>query len=246
MVAYILDKISKKNTVAIVLAGGIGGRVKSRLPKQFLPIRKKPLLFYSIELFLRMRRSCVGDIIVLVPDKYIKYSLKIIKRRWPKLSRLHIIAGGSTRVGSYFNATKFIMDNLPNADFVVANDAARPLVNVAMVKMSLGLLKKSDIGLLAAPLEESLFRDKNKRKFEVMPLDRNKFFYGQTPYSFKFNALTSIYERFEKTVSLLSPTTDIISLANGFGAFKIKAVRNPWPNFKITYQHDFLIAEQFL
>ena len=106
---------------AIIVAGGIGNRMKKSIPKQFLLIKKKPVLLYSLEKFSNFYTGI--KIIVVLPKNHIK--------TWEKLCLQHkinikhtVIEGGKNRFFSVKNALKKIKNSKKGLVFI--HDAVRP------------------------------------------------------------------------------------------------------------------------
>ena len=113
-----------KNYV-ILLAGGVGKRMGSDIPKQFLEVDGKPIIVYSIENFQRNPQIekivvvCVKDWIDKTWELVKKYSLTKVK--W-------IIEGGSTGHDSIRNGVFFLKDKIDPDDHIIVHDAVRPVL----------------------------------------------------------------------------------------------------------------------
>ena len=109
----------------ILLAGGVGKRMGSSVPKQFIEVNGKPIIVYSIENFQRNLQIdkivvvCVKDWIERLKEIVVQYSLK--KVEW-------IIEGGVTGHDSIRNAVFFLKDKLHPDDFIIVHDAVRPIL----------------------------------------------------------------------------------------------------------------------
>ena len=79
---------------AIIVAGGMGSRMKVNMPKQFLHLKNKPILFYTLDTFLKSFEEL--QIILVLPQDYIEAGQEIINEYFNK-DRIKITVGGGTR-----------------------------------------------------------------------------------------------------------------------------------------------------
>lgn len=113
-----------KNYV-ILLAGGVGKRMKSELPKQFIKVNGKPIIAYSIENF--QRNVQIEKIVVVCVKEWIEHLVEIIRKY--NLSKVEwIIEGGSTGHDSIRNGVFFLKDKIEEDDFIIVHDAVRPVL----------------------------------------------------------------------------------------------------------------------
>src|SRR5450759_2493346 len=92
---------------AVIVAGGTGSRMNSNIPKQFLLINNKPLLFYTIDVFLKTYDDM--QIILVLPKDHISKGQEIIDAYFNN-SQIRICEGGRTRFHSVKNSLRLIND----------------------------------------------------------------------------------------------------------------------------------------
>ena len=97
--------------IAIVLAGGNGSRMKSSVPKQYMLINEKPVIYYSLKMF---EDSFVDSIILVCKEGEEKYCKEEIVDRFGLKKVVAIIAGGKERYDSVYNGLLSIKRNLKN------------------------------------------------------------------------------------------------------------------------------------
>ena len=113
-----------KNYV-ILLAGGVGKRMDSEIPKQFLEVEGKPIIVYSIENF--QRNDKIDKIVVVCLKEWIEHLQSLIIRY--SLTKVEwIIEGGATGHDSIRNGVFFLKNKIDNDDYVVIHDAVRPIL----------------------------------------------------------------------------------------------------------------------
>ena len=91
------------NKIAVIVAGGSGTRMGTELPKQFLKVKGKPLLFYTLDVFLRAYDDL--KVILVLPEEYTETGREIIDAYFDE-TRVTIAVGGATRFESVKNGLK--------------------------------------------------------------------------------------------------------------------------------------------
>ena len=83
---------------AIVVAGGSGSRMGTSTKKQYLKIKDKEILVYTVECFQNMPE--IQEIVVVTGKEDITYVEKLLKDTY-KLNKVrYIVAGGKERQDS--------------------------------------------------------------------------------------------------------------------------------------------------
>ena len=113
-----------KNYV-ILLAGGVGKRMQSEIPKQFLEVEGKPIIVYTIENF--QRNEQVEKIVVVCVKDWIEHLRNLIQKY--SLTKVEwITEGGDTGHDSIRNGVFFLKDKIEPDDFIIVHDAVRPIL----------------------------------------------------------------------------------------------------------------------
>ncbi len=199
----------------ILLAAGKGKRFKSKLPKQLINYRGKPLFQHSIDIALK---SKIFDKIILVTNK----KLKIIDKK------IIQIKGGRERFESSYKALKFLKNKKVKNVFI--HDAARPNFSINLLKKLKKQLTRNN-AVVPYTQTDSSVKYFNKKKYEN--LIREKIFLTQTPQCFNFKKL------FELSSKNTKPVTDEASLFLEKG-LKVKFIMGEDKNIKITTKKDLI------
>ena len=213
----------------IITAGGIGKRMKSTLPKQFLLINEKPVLMHTIEQFYKFDPS--SQLIVTLPEDWLDY--------WEALCvelnfsiQHRVVSGGKERYHSIKNALRYSQH-----DLIAVHDGVRPLVSNEVLERVFSEAKKAAAVIPVIPVNESMRHVKEGKSSVV---DRDQFVIVQTPQVFKQEVLRAAYEQeFHEGV------TDDAGLVEASGV-EIELVEGNTENIKITNQSDLKYAEMFL
>ena len=113
-----------KNYV-ILLAGGVGKRMQSNIPKQFIEVDNKPIIVYTIENF--QRNPQIEKIIVVCLKDWIKH-VETLVRKYSLTKVDCVIEGGDTGHDSIRNGIFFLKNKITPEDYVIIHDAVRPVL----------------------------------------------------------------------------------------------------------------------
>ncbi len=224
---------------AVVLAGGIGSRMgNSDTPKQYLMLGKNPIIVHSIEKFYVNPKF--EHIIVLTPEAWISHTANMIKKSMGDTDRISVIAGGSTRNETLYNAIKFIETNygLSEDTIIVTHDAVRPFVTHRIIEENIEAAAKYGACDTVVPATDTIVESLDGEIISQIP-NRATLFQGQTPQSFKALKLKNLYE------SLTDEEKDILTDACKIFAMKgepVHLVHGEVFNMKITYPFDLKVA----
>ena len=211
---------------AIIPSGGIGKRINSSLPKQYVKVKGKELIAYTLEIFQEC--SLIDKIIIAAQPEY-NPLLEEIKEKY-KISKLYkVVEGGKERQDSVFNALQ--ATNAEDDDVIVVHDAARPLLSNNILQKSITEAKIFDSVIVAIKATDTLVSGK---EFVQDYLDRNITYHVQTPQISKYKTLLDAMN-FAKTNNFIG-TDESILLHKASN--KIKIVEGSSLNFKVTTQSD--------
>lgn len=222
-------------TSAVVVAAGTGKRFNSEIPKQFLKLKGKIILAYSIE---KLDESdLVDEIIVVVPKKFINYCQKNIVSNYEIKKMSHIISGGPTRQASVQNG---LLKVNKKCNLILVHDGVRPLIELKEIESVIKSAQKTKAAILAVPVKETL-KAVNKHMI-VKTEERRKFYLAQTPQVFEKNILLKAFEKAKKDRFV---GTDCSSVVERLGV-KVRIIEGSEKNIKITTKEDFKLAEKIL
>jgi len=211
----------------VVVAGGVGLRMKSDIPKQFLPLNGTPILMHSIDVFYRYNADI--EIIVVLPQNQFDY--------WNELCLTHsftikhtLVAGGSQRFYSVQNG----LTQITEQSIVAVHDAVRPLVSMSTINRCFRTAESLGNALPVIDVYESIRRVSNKGNEAI---DRNLYKVVQTPQVFRSEQILSAYQ-----LPYQPSFTDDASVVEMAGN-KINLVGGNKENIKITDSIDLMIAE---
>ncbi|WP_302153576.1 2-C-methyl-D-erythritol 4-phosphate cytidylyltransferase [Eubacterium ventriosum] len=225
---------------AIVLAAGSGSRMKSKTKKQFMEIKGKPVIWYSL---FEFEKSRVDEIILVTGKEDIDYCKKEIVEKYNLKKIKNVVAGGSERYESVYNGLKEVTGNI-----VLIHDGARPLINNEIIERSIEGAIKSDACVVGVPVKDTIKRA-NKEGYIIDTPNRSELWITQTPQSFKTDLVKMAYkkmkEELEKGNTTLNITDDAMAVEE-FTTNQVRFVQGDYKNIKVTTPEDIDIAELFI
>jgi len=225
-----------KHITAIVLAAGKGNRMRSEIPKQYLNLCGRPVLYYSLK---RFEESSVDDIILVTGEEEITYCKENIIDKYQLCKVRQIVPGGTERFWSVRNGLNAATD----ADYVLIHDAARPCLTVEMIEKSILEVIKSGACTVGVPVKDTIkVVDDNAMGIDTPP--RNRLWQVQTPQSFLYRDITKAYQQLEASNDI--DITDDTMIMERFLDKKTKLILGDYCNIKITTPEDLSVAEIFL
>jgi 2-C-methyl-D-erythritol 4-phosphate cytidylyltransferase len=220
------------NTIeyALIVAGGKGTRIKSKIPKQFLELNGLPILMHTINAFVRYSNS-VRIILVLPEEDFEIWNALCAKFSFNVPVTLQ--RGGESR----FQSVKNGLDKIEGDGLVAIHDGVRPLVSEDIIGASFRLAAVHQSAVAAVRLKESIrMTDQDNTK----AMDRSRFRLIQTPQTFQVDLIKKAYQQ-KEDVSM----TDDASVAERAGHI-ISLFEGSYENIKITTPEDLIVAEALL
>ncbi len=212
---------------ALIVAGGAGLRMGNAVPKQFLLLHGKPILWHSIQAFQQAYQDI--KFILVVPQTHLQNNF--LQRL--SSEKITIVQGGETR----FQSVKNGLDKVPDNAVVFVHDAVRCLLSEQLIQRCYEqtIIKGSAIPVVAAT--DSLRIEKEASHFVI---DRQQIRIVQTPQTFTSTALKEAFTQPYKDVF-----TDEATVMEAFGK-QVHLIEGEYENIKITRPLDLLIAESVL
>lgn len=227
---------------AIVPAAGIGKRMQSDIPKQYLPLNDRPVIERTINALLQ-NKNITGLVIALQPDDAYWSEISINSQK-----PLIRATGGTERADSVLNALSALFQVTgfdENADWVMVHDAVRPCLRQQDIdKLVLEVAEDGNGGLLALPVRDTMKRQNMQRSVAVVDktVERENLWHALTPQYFPAKKLKAALQQ-AKLEDL--PVTDESS-AMELAGFSPKLVAGHEDNIKITRPDDLHLASLYL
>jgi 2-C-methyl-D-erythritol 4-phosphate cytidylyltransferase len=223
---------------ALIPAAGFGSRMENNLPKQYLPLAGRPMIYHALRTLCRSP-GIASVFVVLAPG-----DSEWLRHEWSEFSGKLVVlnCGGATRAISILNGLKAASDasSIGGDDWVLVHDAARPCLSEAQLDKLMNELADDAVGgLLAVPLTDTLKRSDVSSRVEYTE-SRKGLWQAQTPQMFRYKLLVDALSR-PGSLTL----TDDASAVEALGLHP-KLVLSDARNLKITYPQDMILAELIL
>jgi 2-C-methyl-D-erythritol 4-phosphate cytidylyltransferase len=214
----------------IIVAGGIGRRMGSHIPKQFLLLKGLPVILHSVKPFIEFDPKI--NVIIVLPKEHISTWQAVCKKFHFHVEH-KIVVGGETRYQSVKNGLQIVN----NSDFIAVHDSVRPLITKEFVNNCFESAFKNGNAIPCVDIDETVREIHLKGNKQ---LDRSVIKLIQTPQVFKTKELKEAYK-----LPFLQKFTDDASVVEAAGV-KINLINGLKQNIKITTEIDLKIAECFL
>lgn len=216
---------------AIIVAGGSGSRMKSEIPKQFLQLAGKPVLFHTIEAFQKFDSNL--HIKLVIPSNQFGMWDSLCKQ-FNFTFRGHLVAGGETRFHSVRNGLNAIESE---SGLVAVHDGVRPLIKSNTIEAAYDQALQSGTAVVSVQLKDSLREVKTDGSNEAV--FREAYRIVQTPQVFRLDWMKKAFQ-----VDWLHEFTDCASVLE-YAGYPIYLVDGDYSNIKITTPEDLILAEAF-
>ncbi len=220
--------------IAIIVAGGTGQRMNMSIPKQFLLLQNKPILFHTMAAF----KAAIPDIelIVVLPENQFE-TWRELGSTYPEIysqTPHKLVAGGETRFHSSLAGIQAI--DSQTSCFVAIHDGVRPLIAHQTIQNAFKEAEIHGNAVVAVPSKDSVrMWDVNQNTFKAV--NRTDIRIIQTPQIFTLDSLNKAFS------NGYSPHfTDDASVVEAIGE-TIHLVEGTYANIKITTPEDLALAE---
>ncbi len=190
-----VNVVMKKNkTIAILIAGGSGNRMKQDIPKQFINIDDKPMIVYTMEAF---QKHPAIDSIIVVCIKGWHEVVKAYAKQFNITKLLDVVDGGECGQASIKNGLLRAKMDYSDDDIVIIHDANRPMVSEKIISDNIAICLKYGNAITAIPCAEAMLVTQDKIS-SISQISRDNLKRTQTPHSFRLGDILSVHEEAEK------------------------------------------------
>jgi 2-C-methyl-D-erythritol 4-phosphate cytidylyltransferase len=215
---------------AVIVAGGIGQRMGSHIPKQFMELQNKPLIWYTLDTFLRAYEDL--SIVLVLPETHIELGKKVAESLHQQ-ARIQFTTGGTTRFHSVKNGLQLVQ----SPSVIMVHDAVRCLVSVPLIHRccKAALIKGTAIPSVASTDSVRIVNGQTNQS-----ADRQKVRVIQTPQTFLSDILLPAFNQ-----PYQESFTDEATVVESFGV-PVFLTEGEYENIKITRPVDMILASSIL
>ena len=227
-------------TIAIVLAGGRGSRMKSSTPKQYMLINQKPVIYYALRAF---EDSPVDEIILVAGENDLSYCREEIVKRFGFKKVVRVVAGGKERYHSVMNGLQAIEQREAEA-YVLIHDGARPCVSQEIIARCIDDVLQYHACVAAVPAKDTI-KIADADGFAELTPDRGRVWQIQTPQVFDLLLVKNAYTQMLSD-ERRGTITDDAMVVEQYTDTKVKLTMGAYENIKITTPEDIVLAQRLL
>lgn len=232
--------------IGLIIAGGVGSRMKAKIPKQFMKVEGKEVIFYTLEAFQKNRDIDAIAVVCLQgwEDVLVRGAKEYGITKMLEQPDRGVVPGGDTGMHSLRNGMLYLKEHYDGDSIVVIHDAVRPLISQDIITANVAGVKRHGTAITTVPATEALLQvtDEDPDNSSVV-VDRSYIARTQTPQSLRLDKFVWAHEEAVKrgikdtvaTCTLLIELGESVHLILGEGT-----------NFKITTQEDIDLMKAYL
>lgn len=221
---------------AIVLAAGKGSRMKAGINKQYINLKGRPILFYTLEVFFAC--PAIDEIILVIGEDDIEICDKMVLENLNCNKPLKTVIGGQERQHSVFNGLKHANDN---AEIIIIHDGARPFITTEIIEKCIKGARKYKAVSMGVPIKETV-KVVDDEGFVKNTPNRASIWITQTPQAFSWDLIRQAHEM--ALVKNIEATDDAM-LVEHLG-YPVRMIKGDYRNIKITTYEDLAMAETMM
>ena len=233
-----------KKTAAVLLAGGHGARMQSKIPKQFLLLAGHTVLWHALQ---ALSESSIDEIVLVTPQGEAEALYRTYREEYGFRKLVAAVEGGAERYDSVVAGLRALLGR--GTELVFIHDAARPFVSQELLKRMRDAGERYGAAIPALTVKDTI-KLGNAEGFVVDTPPRALLFAAQTPQVFSYAEICAAYEAYDRARkaedarALLA--TDDAQVMERFGACPVKLVEGEEQNQKLTTPEDMARAELWL
>lgn len=225
--------------IALLTAAGRGTRMHTEIPKQFLHVKNKPVILYTMEAFQKHPQI---DAIIVVTLGTWKEMIQAYARQYEITKLKWVVEGGESGQESIKKGLEALEKDCKMDDIIIVHDGNRPLISDEIISDSIATFQSHGSAVAAIPCMEAIYRSNDGERSDVS-LDRRELYRTQTPHTYSLNKL--LWAHREAKIQQIQDTTATCTLMTLLGE-DIYFSRGSEKNLKLTTAEDVDIFEALL
>ena len=220
---------------AVIVAAGKGKRMMSDINKQFIKLKGKPILFYTLNVF--SENPLIDEIILVAAKDEIETIKKEVIEKYNIHKVKNIVIGGDTRQESVYIGLSCIKE----CEIVLIHDGARPFVDGRIISDGIKFAEIYD-ACACGVIPKDTIKVRGKNGISTGTLDRNSLFSIQTPQCFKYELIFECHKKLRIETNIVTDDTMVVER---YGK-NVYLYEGSYSNIKITTPEDIALAENMM
>ena len=223
-----------------ILAGGVGSRMNiESMPKQYLPLREKPIFLHTLEKFLMCDEF--DAVYIGTHADWVDFTRDTVASCSYASTPVKVVVGGENRNGTIMNIIDAIEADYDASDdhIIVTHDSVRPFVKLSTIKANIAAAQEFGACDTVIPATDTIVVSESGEVIDSIPL-RSAMYQGQTPQSFRISLLKELYAGLgEDERATLTDACKILVLKGQ----PVHLVEGDVTNIKLTTLMDYKTAQ---
>jgi 2-C-methyl-D-erythritol 4-phosphate cytidylyltransferase len=227
--------------VGILLAGGVGQRMGASVPKQFLEVNGRPIIYYPLDVM--EKHPMIDAVEIVCVESFIDNMWEIVKRYGFKKVRW-ITPGGASCQESTWNGLKNLKGKIADDDIILIHMSSYPLASAEIMTGCIESAIENGNGCTSRPILYSVYFTSD-RKTTTEQIDRDKLMLCTVPYAFRFGECSELYDRAFAEGKGVKGNVFTNTLYCDYGK-TIYFTKDSETNMKVTTPEDIRLMETFM
>ena len=228
--------------VAVILAGGIGQRMDSEIPKQFINVYDKPILMYTLDAFEKHPQVDAIEVVSISGWEGMVWAyakqFDISKLKW-------VVEGGDTVQKSIRNGLNNIRNDVHDDDLIVIHDGIRPLVDQDVLTDVIKVAYEKGNAVSSMPYNEQIFVVDDDMTTTSEYVVRETIRRVSTPQAYRTATILELYDKAFQENRCIGGSSYVDTLMTDYG-HKIYYAMGSDKNIKIINQEDLNLFKSIL
>lgn len=226
-----IDNENRNKNIVVILAGGKTGKNRQNIPSQFINVGGKPVIVYPMEVY---QSHPAIDEIYIVCLKGWENIVKAYASQYGITKLKGIVAAGVSGISSFKNALDYLNTKFSDEDYVIIQEATRPLVTTETV--SVLLREAQEKGSATACHLMNDYVQFNMSTLAPRYIDRETTVAMQSPEVHKISIMNEVFAKAERKNHPLTESCYTLLMYNL--GFKVNFVETAVNNIKISREQD--------
>lgn len=223
--------------IAIIFAGGVGKRMGSSVPKQFLNVYGKPIIIHTLEKF--QYHPEIDKIYVACKEDLIDYLQMLVEKyNITKIPKGGIVPGGATGQDSIYNGLCAARKENPEDSIVLIHDGVRPIITEEVISKDIASVKEFGSAITSTPAYETPIISYDGSSVAELPKRKNVYT-AQAPQCFRLGDVLKVHEKVRKENPEYTDIVDTCTLMR-LNGFDVKLIEGNRGNIKVTTPEDYI------